>query len=93
MRKRLIILIRVGLRNLRVRRKVSKVLKVLCFFIRLFSDLDSLALLMCIEGGEIFSSQRGLECALLLNSFRKVARIVQNFNLMSPQLSALCKAS
>ena len=64
------ILICVGLRNLRVRRKVSKVSKVLCFFIRLlFVDFRLIlfsALDVCRKG-EIFSSQRDLECALLLN--------------------------
>jgi len=65
------ILIRVGLRNLRVRRKVSKVSKVLCFFIRLLIVNFRLIVFSAFDvyrrGGEIFSSQRDLECALLLN--------------------------
>ena len=54
MRKRLMILIRVGLRNLRVRRKVSKVSKVLCFFVRILIMISRLivflALLRCVGG-------------------------------------------
>jgi hypothetical protein len=65
------ILIRVGLRNLRVRRKVSKVSKVLCFFCKNINyDFQTYSLSSALDvcrRGEIFSSQRDLECALLLN--------------------------